>query len=197
MAARDRFVVVAVAASAGGIPAIGEMLASLPSDLPAAILIIQHLAPGRPSVLANILRRFTTMPVHEAHEADTVRCGEILVAPPGRHMAVTEDGAIKLTEQAPVHFVRPAADLLFDSVALTYGPRALAIVLSGTGEDGAKGVRAIKLHGGTVFVQHGTGTAFFDGMPSAAIQTGIVDAVLSIKDMSPAISALVDRLSTS
>lgn len=160
------------------------------------MLVVQHLAPSRPSLLVEILRRLTTVPVREAHQADAIRSGEILIAPPGRHISINTDHTVTLTDRPAVHFVRPSADVLFESVAETFGRRAVAVVLSGTGEDGADGVRAIKRHGGTVLVQHDTGASFFDGMPSAAIRTGTVDAVLSIHDMAPAIMALASRLGT-
>lgn len=189
VAARDSFVVVAIAASAGGIPAIGEVLSFLPEHTPAAFLIVQHLAPTHISFLPEVLRRYTRMPIVSAREADTLHPGVILVAPPDRHMRVNPDGTVSLTEAAPIHHVRPSADVLFESVAEAFGPRAMALILSGTGEDGAHGAELIKSHGGMVLAQRDSGATFFSGMPSAAIRTGAVDSVLSAREMGAAIDA--------
>src|SRR5437763_4916983 len=145
---RAGFDVVAVAASAGGLSACCELLAHLPGDLPAAIVLVQHLDPKHPSLMAEILARRTRLRVKQAEDGDHLALGVVYVAPPDHHLLVDGDGALSLTRTAPVHFVRPSADLLFASVAESYGGRALAVVLTGSGRDGATGVRAIKAHGG-------------------------------------------------
>ena len=116
--------------------------------------------------------------------------------PPGgvrrqnRHLLVNPDGTLSLSQSELVHFLRPSADLLFESLAASYKERAIAVVLTGTGSDGAMGVQAIKKMGGTVIVQD-QATAEFPGMPSAAIQTRGVDFILPLGEIAPALLTLV------
>jgi len=147
------FDVVAMAASAGGIAALGRVLADLPPDFPAAIVVVQHLDPRHRSLMADILRRRTELAVVQASEGDRVVPGTVFIAPPDRHLLVNSDGTLSLTQSELVHFVRPSADLLFESVAASYKDRAIAVVLTGTGSDGWMGIGAIKKMGGTVIAQ--------------------------------------------
>jgi len=114
----------------------------------------------------------------------------VYLAPPDRHMLIKRKGVLTLTDSELVNFVRPSADLLFESVAAAYGPRALAVVLTGSGRDGALGVTAIKQRGGTVIAQDEASSEFF-GMPSAAIKTGAVDHVLPLEDIAPRLVMLM------
>ncbi|MEH1951504.1 MAG: chemotaxis protein CheB [Nostoc sp.] len=184
------FDVVAIAASAGGLTAIVKVLSTLPAKFPAAIAIVQHLAPGHPSFMAEILSRRTDITVKQAEEGDCLTPGAAYVAPPNRHLLVNGDGTLSLSQSELVHFLRPSADLLFESVAATYKDRAIALVLTGTGNDGAMGVEAIKKMNGTVIVQD-VKTAEFSGMPSAAINTGNVDFILPLDEISSTLVTLV------
>jgi two-component system chemotaxis response regulator CheB len=184
------FDVVAMAASAGGLNALSHVLAQLPADFPAAILVVQHLDPRHRSLMADILSRRTRLHVKQAVEGDHVQPGTVLIAPPNRHLLVNPDGTVSLSQSKLVHFVRPSADLLFESVAASYQQRAIAIVLTGTGSDGAMGIRAVKKMGGTVVVEDEK-TAEFSGMPASAIQTKCVDFILPLDDISPALVTLV------
>jgi len=105
-------------------------------------------------------------------------------------MLIKRKGTLTLTDSELVNFVRPSADLLFESVAAAYGDRAIAVVLTGSGHDGALGVTAIKQRGGTVVAQDEASSEFF-GMPSAAIKTGAVDFVLPLEEIAPTLTALV------
>ena len=185
------FDIVALAASAGGLKAISEILGRLPRDFPAALVIVQHLDPRHRSLMAEILGRRTSLRVKEAAEGDRLAPGTAYIAPPDRHLLVNPDATISLSQTELVHFVRPSADLLFESVAASYRERAIAVVLSGTGSDGAMGVRAIKKTGGTVIVQEPR-SAEFRGMPGAAEETGRADFVLPLHEIAPAIAALVN-----
>ncbi|MEH2273011.1 MAG: chemotaxis protein CheB [Nostoc sp.] len=184
------FDIVAIAASAGGLTAIVKVLSTLRAKFPAAIAIVQHLAPGHPSFMAEILSRRTDITVKQAQEGDSLSPGRAYVAPPNRHLLVNGDGTLSLSQSELVHFLRPSADLLFESVAATYKDRAIAVVLTGTGSDGAMGVEAIKKMGGTVIVQDAK-TAEFSGMPSAAIETGNVDFILPLDEISSTLVNLV------
>ncbi len=184
------FDVVALAASAGGLTAISRILSALPADFPAAIVIVQHLDPRHRSLMASILSRRTSLQVKQAEEGDSLSPATVYIAPPNRHLLVNPDGTLSLSQSELVHFVRPSADLLFESVAASYQHCAIAVVLTGTGSDGAMGVQAIKKMGGTVICQDEESAEFF-GMPSAAIQTGDVDFVLSLDEISSALMTLV------
>ncbi|AVH72138.1 chemotaxis protein CheB [Nostoc sp. 'Lobaria pulmonaria (5183) cyanobiont'] len=184
------FDIVTIAASAGGLTAIVKVLSTLKAEFPAAIAIVQHLAPQHHSFMAEILSRRTDIIVKQAQEGDSLTSGTAYVAPPNRHLLVNGDGTLSLSQSELVHFLRPSADLLFESVAATYKDRAIALVLTGTGSDGAMGVKAIKKMGGTVIVQD-VKTAEFSGMPSAAIQTGNVDFILPLNEISSTLVTLV------
>jgi two-component system chemotaxis response regulator CheB len=184
------FDVVALASSAGGIAAIGHILESLPAGFPAAIVVVQHLDPRHRSLMAEILRRRTPLEVVQAAEGDHIRPGTVHIAPPDRHLLVNRDGSLSLTQSELVHFVRPSADLLFESVAASYRERAIAVVLTGTGSDGSLGIGAIKKMGGTVIAQDQESAEFF-GMPAAAIKSGHADFVLRLEEIPSALTTLV------
>jgi two-component system chemotaxis response regulator CheB len=182
--------VIAMAASAGGLRAIGYVLSRLPADCPAAILVVQHLHPKHRSFMAHILDRHTDLSVKQADDGEPIRHSVVYVAPPNRHLLVDENRRVELSDAALVHFVRPSADLLFESVAATFGDRAIGVVLTGSGVDGSIGIKAINRMHGTVLVQQG---AEFDGMPSAAIHTGIADRILDLEDIPEALIELVAK----
>ena len=186
------FDVVAVAASAGGLMALSALLRALPADFPAAIVVVQHLDPRHRCLMAEILGRRTPLRVAQAAEGDRLSPGIVYIAPPDRHLLVNPDGTLSLSQSKLVHFVRPSADLLFESVAASYGDRVVAVVLTGSGSDGTMGVKAIKKMGGTVIAQDEE-TADFFGMPGAAIQTGSVDFVLPLDEIASSLLSLVRR----
>jgi two-component system chemotaxis response regulator CheB len=181
--------VIAIASSAGGLSALSTILSALSPTLNAAVLILQHLAPTRPSHLADILGRRTRLPVKQAQSHDRLRSGAIFTAPPGAHLLVNPEGRLSLSHRPAVNFVRPAADSLFESIAESFGPRAIAVILTGTGHDGAKGAQAVKRAHGTVIVQDEATSEFF-GMPGAAIQAVRVDQILPLDAIAPALEAL-------
>ncbi|WP_306323507.1 MULTISPECIES: chemotaxis protein CheB [unclassified Streptomyces] len=187
----DQFSVVAVAASAGGVHALATLLSGLDVDLPVPVLVVQHLDPRHRTVLAEILGRRTTLTVKLAEQDERALPGTVYIAPPDRHLLVGQDGVLTLSRSELVHFLRPSADLLFESVAGAYGAGAIAVVLAGTGNDGAMGVDAVKSQGGTVIAQDPE-TAEFRGMPDAAAGTGTVDFVLPLEEISTVLRGLVD-----
>ncbi|MFD8304110.1 chemotaxis protein CheB [Streptomyces sp. NPDC059690] len=186
----DDYEVVALASSAGGVNGLLTLLSGLDADLPVPVLVVQHLDPRHRTVIAEVLGRRTTLSVKLAEDEEHVRPGHVYLAPPDRHLLVRPGGRLALSDSELVHFVRPSADLLFESVAGAYGPRAIACVLTGTGRDGAMGVDAVKSRGGTVIVQD-PATAEFGGMPEAALGTGTVDFVLPLDEIAAVIRGLV------
>ena len=190
-----QFDIVAMVSSAGGLAAVRHVLEQLPVTFPAAIVIVQHLDPRHRSLMAGILSRHTQLTVKEAEEGDRLSSGHVFLAPPNRHLLVNPDRSLSLSQSELVHFLRPSGDLLFESVAASHKDRAIAVVLTGTGSDGAMGVRAIKKMGGTVVVQDPE-HAEFNGMPQAAIATQNVDFILALDDIAEALIALVGKTPT-
>jgi two-component system chemotaxis response regulator CheB len=182
--------VVACGSSAGGLNALTEVLSRLPADFPAAVAAVQHLDPRHRSLMADILAKRTRLRVKEAEAGERLQAGTVYIAPPNRHLLINPDGRLTLADSELVHFLRPSADLLFESVAASFRDRAIGVVLSGTGKDAAMGVTAIKSTGGTVIAQDPK-TAEFPGMPGEAIATGNVDFVLPLQEIADALITLV------
>ncbi|WP_435011388.1 chemotaxis protein CheB [Tundrisphaera lichenicola] len=188
--AHPPFEIVAMAASAGGVQALSVVLSALPPDFRAPIVLVQHLDRRHRSLMAEILGRRTSLKVREASDGDRIAPGGIWIAPPDHHVLINGDGSLSLTQTELVHFVRPSADLMFESMAAGYRDRAIAVVLTGTGTDGEMGVRAVKSTGGTVIAQDEATSEFF-GMPGAAINSGCVDFILSLEEIAPTLTTLV------
>jgi two-component system, chemotaxis family, protein-glutamate methylesterase/glutaminase len=184
------FDIVALAASAGGLKALGQVLAALPGDFPAAIVVVQHLAPQRPSLLAALLNRQAQLRIQQAQMGDRLQVGTALIAPPDWHLLVQPDGLIALTHTERIHFSRPAADRLFESVAESFQQRSIAVVLTGMGQDGAIGIQKIKALGGTTIAQNRESSEYFS-MPDAAIQTQAVDWILPLEQIAVTLMKLV------
>jgi two-component system chemotaxis response regulator CheB len=170
---------------------LSQVLSVLPITFPAAVAVVQHLSPSFPSYLVDILQRRVTLPIKQAVQGEQLKPGIIYVAPPDNHLIVNSDGTLSLTQTPLVHYVRPSADVLFQSAAGSIGARLIAVILTGTGSDGAKGVQAVKAAGGRVIVQDKATSAFY-GMPEAAILTGSVDWILPLD----AIPQALERLAT-
>ena len=186
------FDVVAMGASAGGLGALTQVLRALPRDFPSSIVVVQHLAPGHKSWIANLLGRSTPLKVRQAEHGEILLPSTVYTAPPDEHLLVGP-GKIQLAHTQLVHFSRPSIDLLFESVAGTYGSRSIAVVLSGSGKDGSGGVRTVKEAGGVTISQLPE-TAEFKPMPEAAIETGCVDFVLRLEEIGQKLTDLCCRL---
>lgn len=182
--------VVAIGASAGGIHALGVVLTGLPADLPVPVLIVQHLDPHHRTLVVEVLRHHSALPLRLASDGDTAVAGTCYIAPPDHHLLVGEGHRLHLSETERVHFVRPSVDVLFASVAATYGERAIAVVLTGAGSDGAMGVRSVKSGGGTVIVED-PATAEFPSMPHAACAAASVDFVVPLAEVAGVVVRLV------
>jgi two-component system, chemotaxis family, protein-glutamate methylesterase/glutaminase len=141
--------IVVVVASAGGVEALKGLVAALPADLNAAQFVVMHIPPSGGSTLPKILERAGRLPAAHAVDFEPIKPGKIYVAPPNRHLLVDAD-QVRLGHGPRQNGHRPAADSLFRSAALAYGPRVLAVVLSGTMDDGAAGALAVQRRGGLV-----------------------------------------------
>lgn len=172
--------VVVCAASAGGFVGLLEILRALPPTFATPILVVLHLNRDEPSALAQVLARASKRHVKEAEQGELLQPGTVYVAPPDVHLVVGRGGHVMLTHEPLEHYVRPAADPLFVSAARTYHRRVVAVVLSGSGSDGASGARAVHDAGGIVVVQD-PADARFPSMPRAAIAAGAADHVLPLR----------------
>lgn len=184
-----KYGIVVIAASAGGIVALRSLLSGLPATFPVPILIVQHRSTV-PSVLESVLRHDTPLSVVEVIGGNTLTAGTVFVAPADHNLLLDMTGVLRLSCSAKVHHVRPAADPLFVSVADFYRERTIGVVLTGYGIDGSHGVEAIGRMGGYVIAQEPS-TAEAPGMPSAAIQTGFVNAILPLNEIGPALLDLM------
>lgn len=173
-------------ASAGGLDAFSVVLHELPTDFAAAVVVQQHLG-GLSSVLPTILGRQTRHRVSWVQDGQAVAPGQVLVCPPKVHLELTADGRCHLRETGPLAEQR--FDVLLASVAQSYGARSVAVILSGSGQDGAAGTVAMKRAGAIVIAQS-PDTAQYSSMPLAAARAG-ADLVLPIHDIGPALAAIV------
>ncbi len=178
--------VVAIGASTGGPPALQSIFSAFPEDLPFSLVVSQHMPPGFTRTFAERLNRTSAFEVTEARDGDPVRAGCALIAPGGRNMVFQRtDGevTVRLLDPEPGENYLPSVDRMFRSGAEVFGPQLLGVVLTGMGNDGSLGVRAIKGSGGQVLSEAEESAVIF-GMPRAAMATGMVDAVVPLDRMS-------------
>lgn len=191
------FGVLAIGCSTGGPDALATVLPSLPADLPVGVVVVQHMPPLFTRLLAQRLNGACRLEVREAEAGDVVQPGKVLIAPGGKHMVVHRQGAqvvVKLTEDPPENFCRPAVDVLFRSVAATFAERTLAAVLTGMGKDGEAGSRLIRDAGGEVFAQDEASSVVW-GMPGAVAMAGQADKVLPLDRVGPELVTALNRRS--
>jgi two-component system chemotaxis response regulator CheB len=182
--------VVAIAGSAGGIRAISTVLAALPHDLPAAVVVVQHRPPTGASHLESILMRCAQMPVVTAASGDRLVPSVVYVARPDRHLVVRFDGRFAYADGTRIKFLFSSANPLLETAAQAFDGRLIAVVLTGCGSDATDGVQSVKAHGGLVIVQDRV-TSEHWSMPESALNTGVVDYVLPLDAIGPAIDAIV------
>ena len=176
----------AIAASTGGPAALRTILAALPSSFPLPILVVQHIAHGFTGGLAHWLGGDSSLEVRVAELGEPVRAGAVYIAPDDRHLGVRRDpeGALRLQLDAgaPVGTFRPSASYLFRSCAEVLGSRLLALILTGMGDDGVDGLRAVRRTGGRVLAQDEASSVIY-GMPREAARAGVVDQVVPLDDL--------------
>lgn len=191
---RSAYPIVAIGASAGGLVALERVFQGLPSDLVAAYVVVQHLSPNFDSHMSELLGRVTRLPVSQAADGAPLEPQRIYVIPPRKEM-ILSGGRLLLTDKDPRNAPSLPIDTFFRSLAQEAGQRAIAVVLSGTGSDGARGVRAVKSAGGFVIVQEPS-DAEFDGMPRTALATGAHDAILAADEIAGEIGRVAPLLLT-
>ncbi len=170
-------------ASWGGVHALGVVLAAVPADLPAPVVIAQHRGEDGPAGLAPVLGRRSALRVVEATDKQAMRAGHAYLAPPGYHLLV-ERGALALSTDEKERFSRPSIDVLFDSVASAYAEEAIGVILTGASDDGAAGLARIRHSGGLTVVQE-PATAERRRMPDAALAAVNAHRILALDEIAP------------
>lgn len=182
--------IVALVCSAGGLQALSSVLSPLPAGFPAAVIVLQHQSPDRPSYLSHLLARSCALPVTTARHGAALRDGTVHVVPPGKHALVALGNRLALISTDHSLPYRPSADLLLISLALVAPRRAIAVILSGGGSDGATGAVALHDFGGTVIAADKESSEF-SAMPEAAIaREHAVDYVLPVSEIPPLLISL-------
>ncbi|MDR7103042.1 CheR family methyltransferase [Croceicoccus sp. BE223] len=189
---RADFPVVGVGASAGGLEALREMLGGYRGAPGMAFVIVQHLDPNHESLMAQLIDRYTTMPVRQIEGGETIEVDNVYVIPPGHGLSV-ENGVLRLTEFTDPRGMRRPIDDFFEALSEDLGPRSACVILSGTGADGSRGLRAIKEHHGITIAQQPE-DARYDGMPLSAVGTGLVDYVRSSSEIINCLREFFDRV---
>jgi two-component system chemotaxis response regulator CheB len=183
---------IVIGASTGGPRIVNELLSSLPSDLRAGVLVVQHIAQGFSSGMAEWLANASRLPVKLATEGQTIRAGEVLIAPDTCDLLITGERTIHLSD-TPLLIQRPSIDISMQAAAEVFGARAIGVLLTGMGRDGAYGMLTIKRSSGyTIAQDEATSTIF--GMPRAAIQLGAALEVLPATRIAPRLVELIKQL---
>ena len=186
------FPIVGIGASAGGLEALRTLFGAVKEPTGMAYVVVQHLDPTHESLMAQLIERYTSLSVAQASGGETVERDHVYVIPPGHGLALDE-GVLNLTEFTDPRGMRRPIDDFFESLARDRGENAACVILSGTGGDGSRGLRAIKEHGGVCIVQEPE-TASYDGMPSSAIQTGLVDIVAKPEEIVGELQEFFERV---
>lgn len=181
--------IVVIGTSAGGVEALSRLVAQLPEDFPAAILVVLHLGPGHRSVLPKILQRAGPLPAEHPEDGTPLQPGRIYVAPNDHHLLV-EPGRVRVSKGPRENGHRPAVDPLFRSAARAYGPRVVGVVLTGALDCGTAGLQAIKARGGVAVVQDPK-DAFCPDMPRSALEYVRVDYCVPLAELGALLTRLV------
>ena len=185
-AASAKIAVVGIAGSTGGPAALATILRALPADVPSGIAIVQHVSPGFVDALARWLASLCRLRVTIAHDGDVCRPGNVLIAPDHVHLAIDRDGRARLASAPERALHRPSADALFESLAAGFGPRASGVVLTGMGEDGARGLVAMRRAGALTLAQDEASCVVY-GMPKAALLSGGTERMVPLDRIAAAL----------
>lgn len=181
--------IVIIGSSTGGPRALHQVLPRFSPDFPVPVIVVQHMPAGFTRPLAEHLNGVCTLDVREAEDGDVASAGQVLIAPGDHHLVVRRGGVIELNQEPAIHGVRPAVDVTLASLADTYGPSCLAVILTGMGSDGAKGALRVRKAGGYVIAEHES-TSVIYGMPRSVVENGAADIAVPL----PQISAAIERL---
>ena len=195
MSTKARPKVVAIGVSTGGPTALGAILPELPPGFPLPVLVVQHMPPLFTRLLAERLHATCRLPVAEASQGDPVEPGKILIAPGDFHLKVASNGGgvrVCLDQSPPQNSCRPAVDALFASIGEVYGGAAIAVILTGMGQDGLRGAEILKAQGASILAQDEASSVVW-GMPGAVVNAGLADRVLPLDQVVPEILRMAGR----
>lgn len=183
---------VVMGGSAGAFEPVTKILSALPPTFGAPVIVVVHLPPSKPSLLAPVLDRYCPLNLREVDDKETLEPGNVYIAPPSYHLLVEKTGHLSLSVDEPVHFSRPSIDVLFESAAEAYGASLIGVLLSGANDDGGRGIACIKEAGGTTIVQS-LESAQSPAMPEAAFRLTQPDYVLPPDEIGPLLVRLETR----
>ncbi len=187
--------IVAIGISTGGPKALREVIPYLPADIPAAILIVQHMLPGFTKPLAERLNYISNIEVKEAENGEYIRAGCVYIAPADYHMGIQVEKSdkirIELSGEPPLGGHRPAVDVMMDSISRTDLTNVVAVIMTGMGGDGSKGIKKVKNRNNAYIIAQDEKSCIVFGMPKVAIETGVVDAVVPLNEIANEIIRIV------
>ncbi|MBP1886657.1 chemotaxis protein CheB [Sinorhizobium mexicanum] len=189
--ARSPVGIVAIAASTGGPAAIRSILRELPADFPAPILIVQHMSDGFIDGVAASLDATVALKVKVGVNGERLRPGTVYLAPDSHQLGVSGKSRLRVADEAPIQGFKPSGSYLFGSIARAFRAESLAVILTGMGDDGTEGLRALHVAGGKVIAQDEKSSVVF-GMPKSAISAGLVDFILPVEEIARKIAALAE-----
>jgi two-component system chemotaxis response regulator CheB len=181
---------IVIGVSAGGLNALIKIFSSIRKDLQVPIIVTQHLHPSDKSDLPDILNSKSRVKVMEVSDNMKIIPNQIYIGPPDHHLLINENKAFSLSKDAKLKHSRPSIDLMFNSASMVYGSRLVAVLLTGANNDGADGMKTIRQNGGFTIAQDPE-TAEFNAMPQSAIDTGMVDKILNLKEITDFINNYV------
>lgn len=178
----EELVIIGVGASAGGLEALQGLVKNIKPNSNLAFVVAQHLSPTYKSLMVSLLSKEAQIDIKEAQNLETIKPNIMYICPPNKHILVQDKKIILLEPKQPSYGPKPSIDMLFESLSEDIGNKSIGVILSGTGSDGCRGVRAIKAEGGFTIAQQ-PNSAKYDGMPNSAINTGNIDLILDVEVM--------------
>ena len=178
----EKYKIIAIGSSAGGLYALSVILEGLPSDYPVPVVIVQHRSKNQNSLLEDVLQKKCMIKIKQADEKEIIESGFVYIAPPDYHLLIESDRTFSLSSEKPENFSRPSINALFETAAIAFEETLIGIILTGSNDDGAGGILAIKTCGGLTIAQHPE-EAKFPLMPEASIATKAVQHVWSLKEI--------------
>jgi two-component system, chemotaxis family, protein-glutamate methylesterase/glutaminase len=181
--ANTTFDAVVIGTSAGGLYALTSLFERLPVNFRLPVIVVQHRSKDERNLLEEVLSQKCKIRIIQANEKEAIKAGVVYIAPPDYHLLIERNQTFSLTSDQKVNYSRPSIDVLFETAAMVYKDRLLAIILTGANHDGAAGMKLVKAYGGRSIAQH-PDTAQFPAMPKAAIDSGAIDLILDLKEIS-------------
>ena len=182
MSGESKLEIIGIGASAGGLEALQGLVRNISANTTMAFIVAQHLSPTYKSLMVSLLAKDAQIEIKEAENLELVKAKTMYICPPNKHITITDGQIVLLDPKQPSYGPKPSIDLLFESLSEYAKSKAVGIILSGTGSDGSRGVRAIKAEGGFTLAQQ-PNSAKYDGMPNSAINTGNIDLILDVEVM--------------